>query len=122
MKNKINLVIFSSSLHDGSSVIGSRASLFEGIRQFAELELTYPSMLPAGQSALDGQIDGGRHDSCRLPDSENAKTLCFIATGGTEEIFKDYVGALPHPILLLSDGLHNSFAASLEIQRVLFIC
>ena len=31
MQNKINLIIFSSSLHDNNSVIGSRADLFDGI-------------------------------------------------------------------------------------------
>lgn len=119
MQNKINLLIFSSALHDSTSVINARTDLFEGIRRFAELEITYPSMLAAGKTALEEQIDGGRCCSCRLPDSAHEKTLCFIATGGTEEIFKDYVGTLPRPVLLLSDGLHNSFAASFEIKTYL---
>ena len=119
MQNKINLIIFSSSLHESASVIGSRSALFEGIRRFAELEIIYPSMLPSGHNALDGLIDGGPHNGCELPDSEHSKTVCFIATGGTEEIFKDYVGIIPRPVLLLSDGLHNSFAASFEIQTYL---
>ena len=116
MPNKINLIIFSSSLHDNTSVIGSRSALFEGIRQFAELDITYPSMLAAGRRDLNGLLDGGRWGGCELPDEHHNKTICFIATGGTEEIFKDFATAIPHPVLLLSDGLHNSFAASLEIK------
>ena len=45
MRNKINLVIFSSMLHDGQSVVNSRKELFEGLRQMADVEITYPSML-----------------------------------------------------------------------------
>ncbi len=116
MPNSINLVIFSSSLHDHTSVIGSRKELFEGIRRFADLDITYPSMLASGRTALDGLIDGGGCPGCKLPDSQHSKTICFIATGGTEEIFKDYVESLPRPVLLLSDGLHNAFAASFEIK------
>lgn len=119
MTNSINLIIFSSSLHESASVIGSRSDLFEGIRRFADLEIIYPSMLPSGANALHDLIDGGPHSGCELPDSDQSKTVCFIATGGTEEIFKDYVGIIPRPVLLLSDGLHNSFAASFEIQTYL---
>ncbi len=119
MHNRINLVIFSSALHDSESVIGARKALFEGIRRFANLEITYPSMLPTGRPALEGLIDGGRTGRLDLRHEANRKTVCFIATGGTEEIFKDYVDVLPHPVLLLSDGLHNSFAASFEIQTYL---
>lgn len=119
MQNRINLVIFASTLHESASVIGSRTELFEGIRRFAQLEITYPSMLPASRTAIDGIIDGAPHNGCELPDDAHDKTLLFIATGGTEEIVKDYVGIFPRPVLLLSDGLHNSFAASFEIQTYL---
>jgi hypothetical protein len=119
MKNKVNLVIFSSALHESTSVIGSRLELFEGIRSFAELDLVYPSMLLTRPS-LASLIDGGGSRSGRiLSDGPNEKTLCFIATGGTEEMFRSYVDVLPHPVMLLSDGLHNSFAASLEIKTYL---
>ena len=116
MNNKIQLVIFSSSLHPKTSVMGTRKELFEGIRRFAELDIVYPSMLVAGRTALEGLFDGGRGCGSSLPDDAAAKTVCFIATGGTEEIFKDFVAILPRPVLLLSDGLHNSFAASFEIK------
>ena len=119
MRNHINLVIFSSSLHDGESVIGSRKLLFEGIRRFADLDITYPSMLHSGPRDLEGMFDGSSPQTETLPGEDGGKTLCFIATGGTEEIFRDYIDALPRPILLLSDGLHNSFAAALEIKSFL---
>ena len=119
MRNHINLVIFSSSLHDGASVIGSRKLLFEGIRRFADLDITYPSMLPSGPRELEGLFDGSSRPADGLPGEQGGKTLCFIATGGTEEIFRDYIDVLPRPVLLLSDGLHNSFAASLEIKTFL---
>ena len=119
MRNHINLVIFSSPLHDGESVIGSRKALFDSIRSFADLDIIYPSMLPSGQEGLEALIDGGRRSNGPFPGDPYSKTLCFIATGGTEEIFRDYVDVLPRPVLLLSDGLHNSFAASFEIKTYL---
>ncbi|MBR1538704.1 MAG: hypothetical protein IJ636_04275 [Bacteroidales bacterium] len=119
MRNHINLIIFSSPLHDSESVIGSRKALFEGIRRFADLDITYPSMLPSGRPALEGLFDGGQHSAPALRQEAGSKTLCFIATGGTEEIFRDYIDVLPHPFLLLSDGLHNSFAAAFEIKTFL---
>ena len=121
MKNKLHLVIFSSALHDNNSVMGSRLELFEGLRRFAELDIVYPSMLSAATS-INQQIDGGTQTGLRLNDSAHEKTLCFIATGGTEEIFRNYATVLPRPVLLLSDGLHNSFAASFEIKSYLAQC
>ena len=122
MPNKLNLVIFSSSLHNGASVINSRTELFEGLRRFAELDITYPSMLPSRRPDLMRQIDGGSCQGCDLPDDAHNKTVCFIATGGTEEMFKSFVDVLPRPVLLLSDGLHNSFAAAMEIKTYLSQC
>ncbi len=120
MKNTVNLVIFSSMLHDNESVMNSRKELFDGIRSFANLEITYPSSLAAGSPTLESLIDGGnRYASRTLPHEGSCKTVCFIATGGTEEIFRNYVEALPRPVLLLCDGLHNSFAASCEIRTYL---
>ncbi len=119
MKNTVNLVIFSSMLHDNESVMNSRKALFEGIRSFADLEITYPSALAAGSPVLESLMDGGNRAGRSLPNGNHSKTVCFIATGGTEEIFRNYVESLPRPVLLLSDGLHNSFAASFEIRTYL---
>ena len=117
--NKINLVIFSSALHDSTSVMGSRLELFEGLRRFAEMETIYPSMLVA-RRPIQGMIDGGGSESSRkLVNTDQEKTVCFIATGGTEEMFRSFIDMLPRPVLLLCDGLHNSLAASLEIKSYL---
>lgn len=77
--------IFSSPLHDTASVMSKREYLKE---KFSELEAQYPDY-----------------------------TLCFIATGGTENEFLASLlsGAIHAPFLILSDGYHNSFAASFEI-------
>ena len=42
--------------------------------------------------------------------------IVFVASGGTEEMFRNIYDDIPQPIVLLTDGLHNSLAASLEIQ------
>lgn len=44
---------------------------------------------------------------------------CFIATGGTEELFTRVWENLPRPVVLVSDGYHNSFAAAREIASFL---
>ena len=120
MKNTVNLVIFTSMLHDNESVMNSRQALFDGIRSFANLEITYPSALAAGSPKLESLIDGGnRYALHKLLHAGSSKTVCFIATGGTEEVFRSYVEALPRPVLLFCDGLHNSFAASCEIRTYL---
>jgi len=99
---KIRLVIFASMLHDSESVLGSRAPLFEALRSFSTLEISYPS-LP-------------------LPE-DDSRTICFIATGGTEELFKQYLKSnrekMKEPVILLSDGFHNSLAAAFEISTFL---
>ena len=111
MKNKLHLVIFSSALHDNNSVMGSRLELFEGLRRFAELDIVYPSML-ATAAAVNGQFDGSTTTGRTLTDSANEKTLCFIATGGTEEIFRNYAEVIPHPVLLLRSNPTWRSAAS----------
>lgn len=97
---KLRLVIFASMLHDSGSVLNSRTPLFDALRSFSELEMTYPT--------LPFKDDG-------------TKTICFIATGGTEEMFKQYFNSynLPRPVVLLSDGFHNSLAATFEISTFL---
>ncbi len=46
----------------------------------------------------------------------NAYKMAFIASGGVERIVTQCFDLLPYPIHLLTDGLHNSLAASLEIS------
>lgn len=52
-------------------------------------------------------------------DPEEVDTVDFsivlIGSGGTENYFRRIYGILPKPVILLTAGLHNSLAASLEI-------
>ena len=118
---KIRIVVFASILHDSSSVMNSRDPLFDGLRSLAEIEFIYPSTLASNSPAFNRFIDGGSLSGPASPlaETEECKTVCFIATGGTEEIFRNYLDILPRPVTLISDGLHNSFAASLEIASFL---
>lgn len=118
---KIRIVVFASILHDSSSVMNSRDALFDGLRSLAEIEFIYPSTLASASPAFNKFIDGGAagKPASPLAETDECKTVCFIATGGTEEIFRNYLDILPRPVTLLSDGLHNSFAASLEIASFL---
>ena len=45
--------------------------------------------------------------------------LCFIGGGGVEGRFKAVLDKLPQPIFLLTTGLNNSLAASMEILSYL---
>ncbi|MCF0175164.1 MAG: hypothetical protein HUJ95_07500 [Bacteroidales bacterium] len=90
----MNIIIFSSPLHDGNSVISCREELFE--------ELSPETIVP--------------YNVDNLP---KADAVCFIATGGTEEIFLQTLPRLKAPIRLLCDGFHNSMAATFEIATYL---
>jgi len=119
MKN-LRLVIFASTLHNNASVMNSRAQLFESLRKNATVEIIYPTMLQANTSRISKYLDGGVSGmKMEQKQDGDSRTVCFIATGGTEEIFKNYLEALPTPVIILSDGFHNSFAAALEISTYL---
>ena len=93
----MDIIIFASQLHSLGSIMGRREEALR--RYFAPEEIhfhTYEENFePAG------------------------RTACFIATGGTEELFARVWERLPKPVLLLSDGYHNSFAAAFEIASFL---
>ena len=93
----MDIIIFTSSLHDTSSITGMRLDAIR--KHFAGQEITFHNF---GDDFAVG------HDCA-----------CFIATGGTEELFSRVWRALPQPIVLISDGYHNSFAASFEIASFL---
>lgn len=92
----MNIIVFASAMHDVASVIGRRE---DALRKFSGAEI----MLHNYDSDLSGL--------------ENP--VCFIATGGTEELFTRVWEKLPRPIILLSDGYHNSLAAAFEIASFL---
>lgn len=119
---RIRLIFFSSALHENVSVMNTRQPLLEGLRKFANVEIIYPTMLMSKKAAGGGFLDSfERSGNARLipEDTAEEKTVCFIGTGGTEEIFRSFLDILPHPVHLLSDGFHNSFAAALEIATFL---
>ena len=98
---KIHLLLFASELHDQASVLGSRASSLEFLRQQA-----------ARQQA---ELRISRIEDYEGGLQEDELALAFIGTGGSEELFLRYRDRLPRPWTLLSDGLHNSLAATQEI-------
>lgn len=50
------------------------------------------------------------------PGSSPDLRLVFVASGGTERQFAERFDSIPRPVYLLTDGKHNSLAASLEIS------
>ena len=92
----MNIIVFASALHDIASVLERRE---EALRSYAGEEITL--------YGCDADLSG----------VENP--VCFIATGGTEELFARVWEKLPRPVVLLSDGYHNSLAAAFEIASFL---
>ncbi|MFA5850197.1 MAG: hypothetical protein WC833_09980 [Bacteroidales bacterium] len=97
MGNNLKVVIFSSSLHDSSTLLDTREALLNELRSEHEVELI-------DSSEVENSLAG-----------ENL-VVAFIATGGTEEKFTQKYGMLSNPLVILSDSYHNSLAASLEIS------
>jgi len=64
---------------------------------------------------------GEKFENINLEDFNRKKyfSLIFIKSGGIEGKFKQIFTQIKGPYLLLSSGLHNSFAASLEIASFL---
>ncbi len=92
-KAKIALTPFASALHDGNDMLSGHCQLMTALHRQFELIMSRPG------------------------DVENADLhVVFIASGGVEGTFRSVFEQLPRPIVLLSDGQHNSLAASLEIM------
>ena len=104
----MNLIVFASPLHDAESVMSCRQGLFDKLR-----DNSFRRLYGLPEDDILNIVDG---TGTSLP-SENA--VCFIATGGTEELFRERLGELHGDIVLLSDGYHNSLAASFEIASFL---
>lgn len=85
------------------------------------------------------RLDSGRHDPVRFERDRNEflaplrreftlletrpgeeieadLRVVFIASGGTENQFRRLYPRLPRPVIMLTDGKHNSLAAALEIS------
>lgn len=67
--------------------------------------------------ALENYFDVRYFDETQLVQvqREDALTIIWIGSGGTEERFRDLFSQWHRPIVLLNDGISNSLAASLEI-------
>ncbi len=116
---RLKLIIFASELHNNASVMNTRSEMFGELRKITDLRIDYPTSLIANTSRISKYIDGGLPADSRTIGDEDSATICFIATGGTEEIFRNYTDTLPEKVILLSDGFHNSLAAALEISSFL---
>ena len=90
---ELGLITIMSALHDITSIENSHYELISGLKKYFSVKFITPSEAK--------YVD--------IP-------IVFVASGGTEEMFRKIYDELPQPILLLNDGLHNSLAASMEIQ------
>lgn len=101
---KINLILFSSELHDKPNILEARSYLLDNLRAFCDINI----------------INAGNYTSIIEPSDKdytpNALTVLFIASGGTEEMFLNLFPFIKQPVIILSDGYHNSFAAACEIS------
>jgi L-fucose isomerase-like protein len=92
----INLITFASNIHKSTAVHSSHEILLN------ELEKHYTLNL----------VDHKDIDKLNPTDF----SLVFIATGGVERLVTQCFESLPHPIILLADGMQNSLAAAMEIS------
>lgn len=90
---ELGLITIMSALHDLTSIENSHYELISNLKKDFSIRFITPSQTE--------YVD--------IP-------MVFVGSGGTEEMFKSIYDELPQPIILLTDGLHNSLAASLEMQ------
>lgn len=90
------LITFASELHKQASVHKSHETLLSEIEKYFTVHIV-------------------NHKDIGTLSNDDFK-LVFIATGGTERLFVQHFESLPHPVMLLTDGLQNSLAAALEIS------
>ena len=89
------LITFQSGLNKMESVYDCHKDLFVEIEKYFTLHLIHYKEVET------------------IP--EGAYKMAFIASGGVEKTVTQHFDQLPYPITLLTDGLQNSLAASLEI-------
>jgi L-fucose isomerase-like protein len=90
-------------LHPDFDLESAHRELFEAIRAAHDIRI----LEPAAPAAAAGAAAAARPADLRV---------VFIASGGTENRFVELWPHLPRPVYLLTDGKHNSLAASLEIS------
>lgn len=94
--NTLNLITFASELNKQGSIRASHKDLFTTLEQQYIVNIIEPKAIETLKN-------------------EDIK-LVFISSGGVEFSFKNHYELLPKPLYLLTDGLQNSLAASLEIN------
>ena len=90
---QIALVQFDSGRHDRRQFASDRREFLATLRKKFELVAVRP---------------GER--------TEAALQVVFIASGGSEQVFRRHYRRLVQPVVLLADGQHNSLPAALEIS------
>ncbi len=93
---KLNLITFASALNKQGAIRQAHKQLFDVLDGHYQVQITDPAQ------------------AAQLPASEFQ--LVFVSSGGVEYMFREHYPQLPHPVVLLTDGLQNSLAASLEIS------
>ena len=89
---KLGLITMLTALHDSTPVENSHYEFISSLKQ--EFDVMFID--PEDADYVDFSV-------------------VFLASGGTEGMFRDIYDRLPKPVYILTDGLHNSFAAALEI-------
>lgn len=92
----INLITFASLLHKQASVRSSHEVILTELEKYFTVNV------------IDYQ------DIKKL--SPDEFSILFIATGGVERLVIQHFESLPHPAIMLADGMQNSLAAALEIS------
>ncbi len=92
----LNLITFASELNKQGTIRHAHRALFDMLDAHYDVHIVSPDAIDAIE--------------------KNELQIVFISSGGTEFVFRSYYNQLPKPIVLLTDGLQNSLAASLEIN------
>lgn len=92
----VNLITFVSSLHKQTNIRNSHEILLAELEKYFTINL----------------IDHSDIGNLTRDDF----SIVFIASGGVERLVVQHFEALPRPTVLLTDGMHNSLAAALEIS------
>ena len=92
----LNLIAFLSDLNEQRNIRNAHKELFDTLETEFRVNLVTPDEYTASE--------------------KTAFTMVFISSGGTEGKFVAAFDKLPKPLVLLTDGLQNSLAASLEIS------
>ncbi len=92
----LDLIVFASRLNKQGELREAHHELFAVLDKYYDVNIVYPEELASS---------GGK-----------GFRMVFISSGGVEFMFREHYASLPQPVTLLTDGLQNSLAASLEIN------